>query len=295
MLTAFTDYEVVLDAVNKGQIYGFFNKPFDPHAIRAAINNAIEIYKLQKINHKILKDLEKANSELIQLDISKNRFLDLISNEIRTPINKIMTAVHVLKDKVETAEIIELLQLLDASASQLESFSISATRLARLNEGKGLGNITKINLKEMAGYGILEVKNLLDERGIAVELAEPETEIFIHGEYELLVVCLANLITYTVHQISKKGTIKCIFSHDEQYSSIELVNHGLFLSKKRIDDLIHFFAMEEGTFDYGIGMELLLAKKIMLSHGGKIEVISNEDQSVSMKLDFPDPVKLNGI
>lgn len=43
LLTGYSDINAVIDAVNKGQIYYYVNKPWDEQQLRIIINNAFEI------------------------------------------------------------------------------------------------------------------------------------------------------------------------------------------------------------------------------------------------------------
>ncbi|GAI75631.1 unnamed protein product, partial [marine sediment metagenome] len=47
LLTAYTDFETVVEAVNKGQIHGYINKPIQADEVRTSLNNALEVYYLR--------------------------------------------------------------------------------------------------------------------------------------------------------------------------------------------------------------------------------------------------------
>ncbi len=64
LLTGYTDLQAVIDAVNKGQIYYYLNKPWDPQQLRTTIFNAYEIYRLREENANLLKELARVNDQL---------------------------------------------------------------------------------------------------------------------------------------------------------------------------------------------------------------------------------------
>jgi len=64
VLTGYTDIEVVIDAINRGNIYRFMTKPWDLQEMKQSIENAIETYNLRKKNKDLLDELKYKNEEL---------------------------------------------------------------------------------------------------------------------------------------------------------------------------------------------------------------------------------------
>jgi two-component system cell cycle sensor histidine kinase/response regulator CckA len=65
LLTAYSDLEAIIQAVNKGQIYRYLKKPFDPKELALEINNAVELYNLKKENKVLFQYLKSTNEKLI--------------------------------------------------------------------------------------------------------------------------------------------------------------------------------------------------------------------------------------
>ena len=64
LLTGYTDINAVIDAVNKGHIYYYLNKPWDEQQLRIIIKNAYEIFRLRKENKDLIDQLLSANNQL---------------------------------------------------------------------------------------------------------------------------------------------------------------------------------------------------------------------------------------
>lgn len=64
MLTAYTDPAVVVDAINKGEVYRFLSKPWNPAELRMEVNRAVERIALKRENVRLIQDLERNNYEL---------------------------------------------------------------------------------------------------------------------------------------------------------------------------------------------------------------------------------------
>ncbi len=64
LLTGYTDMQALIDAVNKGQIYRYINKPWNEEELKMFINQAHELYTLRKENEDLTKELLKVNNQL---------------------------------------------------------------------------------------------------------------------------------------------------------------------------------------------------------------------------------------
>lgn len=64
LLTGFSDIQAVIDAINKGQVYRYLTKPWNEDEIRQIIFSCYEVLSLRRENSRLLKDLERANSQL---------------------------------------------------------------------------------------------------------------------------------------------------------------------------------------------------------------------------------------
>ncbi len=64
LLTGYSDIEVVIDAINKGQVYRYISKPFNDMELKINIENALEVYNLRKENKDLLQKLLIANDQL---------------------------------------------------------------------------------------------------------------------------------------------------------------------------------------------------------------------------------------
>lgn len=64
LLTGYTDFSALVEAINKGQIYRYLQKPWNEDEIKVVVNQAYEIFDLRKKNKELMKSLERANEQL---------------------------------------------------------------------------------------------------------------------------------------------------------------------------------------------------------------------------------------
>lgn len=64
LITGYSDINAVVDAINKGQVYRYLNKPWHYDDFKSTILSAYEVYQLRKENKELLNKLERANEQL---------------------------------------------------------------------------------------------------------------------------------------------------------------------------------------------------------------------------------------
>jgi len=64
LLTGYADINAVIDAINKGQVYKYIQKPWMDEDLRINIEKAYEIYALRKENRELTQQLLRANDQL---------------------------------------------------------------------------------------------------------------------------------------------------------------------------------------------------------------------------------------
>jgi DNA-binding NtrC family response regulator len=64
LLTGYADINAVIDAINKGQVYRYIQKPWMEDDLRINIEKAFEIYTLRKDNKELIQKLLEANEQL---------------------------------------------------------------------------------------------------------------------------------------------------------------------------------------------------------------------------------------
>jgi len=66
MLTGYSDYDPLVDAINKGRVQGYFTKPLNPVEFMERINTGLGVSLLKEQNRKLLKELQESQAKLQQ-------------------------------------------------------------------------------------------------------------------------------------------------------------------------------------------------------------------------------------
>lgn len=83
ILTGYADLNSTIDAINKGQIYGYFSKPWEDNEIRLAVQHALEQQRLRSERDHLLELTARQNEELKELNAILERRVEARTEELR--------------------------------------------------------------------------------------------------------------------------------------------------------------------------------------------------------------------
>ncbi len=72
LVTAFADFEIAIEAVNKGSIYQYISKPWEIHTLRIVIQRALEYYQLVMQRDQLLDEKLTTIQKIAFCDYEKN-------------------------------------------------------------------------------------------------------------------------------------------------------------------------------------------------------------------------------
>ena len=70
VLTGYSDMQAIIDAINKGQIYHYMNKPYNPTEFKIIMDKALETYSLRLKNRALEKENIHAQFEILKNQIN---------------------------------------------------------------------------------------------------------------------------------------------------------------------------------------------------------------------------------
>lgn len=73
LLTGYADIEATIDAINKGRIHAYLNKPCPPDQLRMITTTTLDRVELERTNERLLKELSGKNDELEEVLASLRR------------------------------------------------------------------------------------------------------------------------------------------------------------------------------------------------------------------------------
>ena len=222
----------------------------------------------------------------------QNRFISYASHELRTPLTSLKIAFEVyLRGKNPTPQ--EAKTLVTESideVNKLQSLSESLLQLAQYEKPLEQKVFEKTSLTQVVTQAIKKIKPIADSKKINV--TSKIQEVTVKGNKDSLIDCLVVLLDNAVKYSNKgAGGISVIVRKSDDEANISVTDHGIGISNQ---DLPHVFdrfyradsaRLKSTAGGYGLGLPI--AKKIIDTHRGTIQVKSKINAGSTFTIRLP--------
>jgi len=287
LLTAFTDAETVIEAVNVGRVHGYIKKPIKSEEVRASISSSLEVYQLRKKNQQILEELEKANAELMNLDGLKSEIIDSMINEITNPLNRIMGTLSLLKSKIEGDELSEVVNIMDQSVIKLEQFSTLARQISILKSPGFTLEKQDVSLEQVIQFSSIETMEELKEQGISLKKEAGKEDRQVGGDPDLLVGSMINLIHFAREHTQENQEIEIRSLFSDGVVECQVTDGGHNYEDALTVLLSEQFSENNNGLNLSLGIGLAVSQMIMEAHGGYLLFEKSPEGKGRMKMVMP--------
>ncbi len=286
LLTGYTDIESVISAVNKGQIYRYLTKPWDPVDLTSTVDQAAEKYLLKNELKEKNKDLEKALSELQSLDKAKNQFMILINHELKTPLTTILSFAGLLKETTLSDEQKLFTDRIIKSSDKLKSIVEDVLLIVKGEVGLISRKIDRFNTSSL-------LKNIPSEITASLNIKSQTVRLITDlDSFEVDPVLTQMAFNRALHNAAKFGIAQSeiLIKIDKQASgqpSLVIENKGPAISAAVIEKIMKPFMLDENIMNHSIGMGLglTICQTLMKAQGGQLKVL-NIESGVRVELLF---------
>lgn len=316
-ITAFND----LDSIVKGFELGaqdYITKPFNQKELLARVKTHLELknvkdhlkdvnrwleekveertnalYEANKELEKQANDvleaylkLENANNELQLLDESKTAFLKMISYDICTPLNGLMSFLSTLKNDFAFSSNTDIINIIDKSATRLERFSFVASRITELRTR----NIELFNefipVVYFIDFSKEKLQNKIKSGNITFSIDDDTIDSIVQGDKKLLQICFESILDNVFKYSNKNSEASIHLSSNPERIIVDFINKEPMFIKEINKNLNKVFAPGKYYTDQNFGLDLALLKIIMDAHKGLINVRNNDAEGAVVSLNF---------
>lgn len=211
------------------------------------------------------------------------RFITLASHQLRTPISAAKMQMDLLKEVVVASEgeedgTKEMFVEIDANMKRSTSIVNSLLNYMEVGDKYFASNVQSVSLKQLIEDILLSEKSRIELLKLKVKVEVEKSLIFkveVQRFKQALVILLANAIDYS----NEGGVIEIKVSKREGGISFSIGDSGIGIPD---DDQVHifetFFRASNSSLKKGVGsgLNLLIAKKIIEGHGGRLQFKSTE-------------------
>ena len=217
-------------------------------------------------------------AQLRRIDETKEEFYATLSHELRSPLTSVREAAHLLRDAVPgplNAKQARLVTVIGHSTDRLLRLVNQMLELSRLRAGVLPLARERVDLARVVGRAVEELRPQAEEGGIVLT-RERAGEVFdARGDEDRLVQVVVNLVANAIRFTPREGhvTVRLIDAGPEIEIQVEDTGVGIpAAALPRIFDSWRQAHSDRG----GTGLGLAVVRGVVLAHGGRVTVESQE-------------------
>ncbi len=302
--------EIVQKAINEAMLVG---NPFDVEVgIITAKGNKLTIQAIGKTQYDVKGNPEtvigtfqditerkqseliigKQNEELKKLNTDKDRFITIISHDLKSPFNSILGFLDLLTENIHNYDIDKIeKQLIIVNNSAKNTFKLLEDILmwVRANSGKVSFLPQKIVFNEMCEEIISSLIFNAKAKSITINCIEHEN-IILSVDIDMFKIILRNLISNAIKYTNENGKISVYAVQTPTDTVITVSDNGIGIDKnnqKKLWSLTEQYTTTGTADESGTGFGLTLCKEFVEKHNGKIWVESELGKGSDFKFTIP--------
>jgi two-component system, sensor histidine kinase and response regulator len=224
-------------------------------------------------------ELEKLNHELKDLSLSKDKFLAVISHDLRNPLTVLLLASDALSSESENNifdPIQPFIKIIHRSSHNILQQLNELVDWAKTQKDKTTLNLEKINLFAAVNQSFELLKANATQKNIVLENKVP-ADMWVNADTLMLRSILQNLVTNSIKYSLQGGLVMVTAQRIDRMTEVCVIDSGTGMDAHTRE---HLFtqpnaASAAGTHnEMGSGLGLILVKDFVTQHGGTLRVES---------------------
>ena len=254
--------------------------------------------KLIAIVSNITREKEKEekllneNKKLKEINEAKDRFISIISHDLRSPFTSILGFTKlILEQNLPPDKTREYVNFIQNSANSMLNLVNALLDWTRLQTGRIKFSPRKISLFEVVQSSVEMLAGAALQKGVQLENLTPRS-VYIHGDKNLLLQVFNNLIGNAIKFTKEGDSITINATKDKTTNAVRISVKDTGVGIKK-EDLPKLFKVDSkftnpGTAgEKGTGLGLSLVHEIIKKHGGEITVESEYGKGTEFIFTLP--------
>lgn len=231
------------------------------------------------------------NTQLTQLNQTKDKFFGIIAHDLRNPLLGLQTVgsqINYFIRKKQPEKLIELSGHVENSTKKLTELLDNLLNWALLQNGMIPYHPTEVNLKDVANDVVDLLKPMANTKQISL-INTIKEDSFVHADSKAVNTILRNIVSNALKFTEADGEVRINIKNEKHQSIITINDTGTGISAEQIPKLFNLGNQSKyGTSgEEGSGLGLILCKELVELNKGTIKVISTLGKGSSFIFKFP--------
>jgi signal transduction histidine kinase len=234
--------------------------------------------------------LEQMNSQLMDLNEQKNKFLAIVAHDLRNPLTSILLSSQLIEEEEDLQEIHRRASLIAREGADMESLIGTFLDLSVLQSGDFQAALGKVSVPAMLERILQRHRPKAEAKGIEIMAPPAGEEVLVLADEKFISAVLDNLVSNAI-KFSPAGTVVTIqVEVIGQRVRITVQDQGPGLTEadqKRVFGRFSRLSAQPTGGEKSVGLGLSIAKQMVEACGGRIWVESEAGKGARFVVEFP--------
>lgn len=238
-----------------------------------------EIYKVTLMLSKQGELLKKEKGQLADA-------ISDISHQLKTPLTSMMVMTDLLSDSsLRPEKRVEFTKNIEIQLERMEWLLTSLLKLSKIDAGTVIFKKEKVVVAELVKKAAkpLLIPMEIKEQTLTIE---GDAGVSFIGDLNWTTEAVINIIKNCVEHTQNGGTISISFSENPLYTEINIADNGSGIAKEDLPYIFKRFYRGKNANEGSVGIGLAMAKSIVASQNGDINVTSEKNRGTCFTIKF---------
>jgi signal transduction histidine kinase/ActR/RegA family two-component response regulator len=248
-----------------------------------------EIGSVQQYVDDATQERDAAREELRHANEQKERFLAVLSHELRNPLASITTAVHIARAPGNPeSKRHRALEIIERQANHQRRLVDDLLDVNRISRGTIQLQKETIDLRKTIEAAIETYLPAFEAKAINFRFTRPDQQMMVWADATRIEQIVSNLIANALKFTRASGSIQIELAHEERFAVIRVRDTGSGIEPGNVTQIFDLFVQIQHPDNAGLGIGLWLAKTLVEMHGGTIEAASEgSDKGTEVTVRLP--------
>lgn len=209
----------------------------------------------------------------------RDRFLAMLSHELRNPLGAILNALSVTELSGNSPEAIKKWHgIIERRARHMARLLDDLLDVARLTHNKIEMRLAVCDLRSLVPEVLEETRQWIEEQELQLTVETGEEPLQVKGDPDRLQQLQVNLLSNAAKYTPRGGSISYRLLREGNEAVIRVRDTGIGISPDMRDKIFELFVQSDDMPDRsrgGLGLGLTLVRSIVEAHGGEIKAYSD--------------------
>jgi signal transduction histidine kinase len=247
--------------------------------LREAVLKIVDLSELASVKQYVEEsrvERDHAREQLRKANEQKDRFLAVLSHELRNPLASISMAAQILQsERSSQAERDRALEIVLRQATYQTRLIDDLLDMNRISQGRMELRRERMDLRRAAKNVIATYMPAIESKSISFRLDAPGYEVAVFADPVRVEQIISNLLANSLKFTRARGSIEIVLERQGGTAAITVRDTGAGIDPSKLAEIFELFSQADaGKAENGLGIGLWLAKQLVEMHGGIIEAKS---------------------